>query len=580
MTMAPLAMLVPLGAFALIALLPPFRRSGRPAALLSVAASIVAAWAAFDTVLGGVDELVRFPWMVLGGDVAGVIGWRVDATSSAMLVVVTVVAACVQVYSLGYLADEPAPALGRYYAWQSLFIFAMTTLVLAPDLLQLVVGWELVGLCSYLLIGHWWAKPSAARAAVKAVWVTRFADIGLLAGLVVLFVTTGTFSWEADAPWLVAALLFCGVMGKSAQVPLHVWLPDAMEGPTPVSALLHAATMVAAGVFLIVRAWPLFEAAPPVLDAMAWIGAITAITAATLALAQHDVKKVLAYSTCSQLGYMVAGLGSGERAGGWFHLVTHAGFKALLFLAAGAVIHAVGTNDMRQMGGLGKKAPVTAALFAAGCLALAGIPGMSGFFSKDLILDQLAEAGHGGPLVLLVASAGITGLYSGRMFGRVFLGSPRSEGHGHAPTLSMLGPMLLLLVPTVALGLYGQGWDSPLDVRFPFHWTAPGVTALTLATGGLVVGLWRSATLEGPAFAHAGGIDAAWTAAWRAGLLPFARVIGWVDRYVVDGVINLVGWAGLVASEGLRKTQTGQLRDYVYAAAVGAMVLGAMGALA
>jgi proton-translocating NADH-quinone oxidoreductase chain L len=316
-------------------------------------------------------------------------------------------------------------------------------------MLQFLGCWELVGLCSYLLIGFYWNKPSAARAAVKAVWITRLADIGLMSGVVLLYVSTGGFAWTAplspDVAALIAGLFFCGVMGKSAQVPLHVWLPDAMEGPTPVSALLHAATMVAAGVYLVVRAWPIFEAAPDVLHAMCWIGGLTAFVAACTALVQNDVKKVLAYSTCSQLGYMVAGLGSGSFYGGYFHLTTHAFFKALLFLGAGSIIHAVGSNDLREMGGLGRRTKLTAALFVLGALALAGIPPFSGFFSKDLVLEELFEAHAYGPLALCIVSAGLTAFYMTRAACMAFLGEPSeaSKKAEESPAIMLL-PMALL----------------------------------------------------------------------------------------------------------------------------------------
>ena len=312
--LAALTLALPAASFAILALVWPFRHTGRPAALLSTLAAIgsFASAVVLYKTLPEAPVVFEEPWLMHAGKAIASVGLRVDHVSASMLVVVTLVAACVQLYSLGYMADEPKPALGRYYAWHSLFIVAMSALVLAPNMLQLLGAWELVGLCSYLLIGFYWTKPSAGKAAVKAVWVTRFADIGLMSGVVLLYANTGGFAWSAEAGSLVAALMFCGVMGKSAQVPLHVWLPDAMEGPTPVSALLHAATMVAAGVYLVVRAWPIFEGAPDVLTAMAWIGGVTALVAAITATVQTDIKKVLAYSTCSQLGYMVAGLGSGS----------------------------------------------------------------------------------------------------------------------------------------------------------------------------------------------------------------------------------------------------------------------------
>jgi len=302
-----------------------------------------------------------------------------------MLVLVTLVAFLVQLYSLGYMAGESGPSLGRYYTYHSLFAFSMMGLVLSNNFLQMFIFWELVGLCSYLLIGFWYQKPEAARAAVKAFWVTKFGDLGFIIGIVLLWRETGTFAFTelfhlADAEvapvagiGLIMFLIYLGAVGKSAQFPLHVWLPDAMEGPTPVSALIHAATMVAAGVYLVTRTYPLFELAPDVLTLIAWIGAFTALLAASLALVQDDIKRVLAYSTVSQLGYMMAALGAGGREAGFFHLETHGLFKALLFLGAGSVIHAVGTNDIFQMGGLFKRMPQTGFTFLVGTLALAGL---------------------------------------------------------------------------------------------------------------------------------------------------------------------------------------------------------------
>ncbi|GDX81366.1 NADH dehydrogenase subunit 5 [Deltaproteobacteria bacterium] len=575
----------------------PIRHTGRPAAWLStltaVASFVIALLVLRDVApMGAPPELWTMPWLVHGGRVIAEVGFRVDAVSASMLVVVTCVAACVQVYSLGYMSHEPKPALGRYYAWHSLFIVAMAGLVLAPNLLQLVAGWELVGLCSYLLIGFYWAKPSAGKAAVKAVWVTRFADIGLMCGLVLLYVETGGFAWEGfswanpGASELVAALLFLGVMGKSAQVPLHVWLPDAMEGPTPVSALLHAATMVAAGVFLVVRCWPLFEGAETLLVAMSWIGAITALVAAITASVQTDIKKVLAYSTCSQLGYMVAGLGSGEMLGGYFHLTTHAFFKALLFLGAGSVIHAVHSNEMGEMGGLRKKIPLTAALFAIGTFALAGFPGLSGFFSKDLLLEEVAHGGQWGPLAILLFVAGLTPFYMMRVYCLVFLGEPSEKSnHAHESPLVMLAPMALLAIPAAVLGFGAGSFGELLGHEYHFAVTPVGAAAtvaglLGLGLGYAKFGMGQLASLELPglaAFVRSGPIDNAWRLCWERGLLPVARNVGWFDRYVVDGLVNFSGWITLEAGDRIRRLQTGSAHDYLYAAALGAVLIAVAG---
>ena len=593
MWLAAVPILLPFATFLVIALVWPLRHTGRPAAWLSTLAAITSAVAAILLLplTGDAAPWVwSVPWLMHDGAPIAEIGLRVDAVSASMLVVVTVVAACVQVYSLGYMAHEPKPALGRYFAWHSLFIVAMAGLVLAPNLLQLLAAWELVGLCSYLLIGFYWQKPSAGRAAVKAVWVTRFADIGLMSGVVLLYVRTGGFAWDehaaAGAGALVAALLFVGVMGKSAQVPLHVWLPDAMEGPTPVSALLHAATMVAAGVYLVVRTWPIFEAAPDVLHLMAWIGGATALIAAMTATVQTDIKKVLAYSTCSQLGYMVAGLGTGSMLGGYFHLTTHAFFKALLFLGAGSVIHAVHSNELADMGGLWKKTRVTAVLFIVGSLALAGFPGLSGFFSKDLILEELAASGHWGPLVMCLVAAALTAFYMTRVVCLAFFGKPSAHAeHAHESPAVMLAPMVLLAALAVVAGYGAWEFAGRLSEPYAFHLTPVGAVATLLGLLGIGVGVvkYGMGRLDGLAlpalagFIRSGPIDGLYIGGWRRIFLPFAAVVGWFDRYVVDGLVNVFGWGGLTLGDQLRGLQTGRVRDYLYAVALGAIVLAAWG---
>ncbi len=589
------SLLAPLLCFALLAVVWPLRHRGRLAGALSalVAASSFAAAArvAWMVLVGGAEPVTwTVDWLVHQGHSFAPMGVHIDGVSASMLAVVTLVAACVQVYSLGYMADEPAPDQGRYFAWHSLFIVAMGMLVVAPNLLQLFFGWELVGLCSYLLIGFYWRKPSAGKAAVKAFWVTKFADMGLLLGIIALYGATGEMSWEhlPGGTWalVVPALLFIGVMGKSAQVPLHIWLPDAMEGPTPVSALLHAATMVAAGVFLIVRAYPLFEAAPAMLSFMAWLGAITAFVAAVTAVVQDDIKKVLAYSTCSQLGYMVAALGSGHLMGGYFHLTTHAFFKALLFLGAGAAIHAVHSNSIFDMGGLWKKTPVGAALFIVGALALAGVPGFAGFFSKDLILEELLHAGHIVPLLLLVVSAGLTAFYMTRVVAIAFFGEPGARSaHAHDAPWVMLAPMAVLGVLALVGGFGGGMLSEAWGQEYHFAVTPVGAVTTLFGLAGIGVGVvrygtrtWTGMTLDGlSAFILSGPVDRFWDSAWRKGLLPFARMVGWFDRYVVDGLMNLTAVAVLKLGAAVRRLQTGRAQDYVLAVVFGALLFIAYG---
>ena len=384
---------------------------------------------------------------------------RVDTLTAVMLVVVTTVSSLVHVYSIGYMADDPHRA--RFFAYLSLFTFAMLMLVTADNFLQMFFGWEGVGLASYLLIGFWYKKPSANAAAIKAFVVNRVGDFGFALGIFAALMILGSIdfdtafhnvedvagqtmrflSWDLDAMTVVCLLLFMGAMGKSAQFLLHTWLPDAMEGPTPVSALIHAATMVTAGVFMVARLSPMFEAAPIAMNVVFVVGAITAFFAATVGLVQNDIKRVIAYSTCSQLGYMFVALGAGMFSAGIFHLFTHAFFKALLFLGAGSVIHAMHhEQDMRNMGGLAKKIPITYWMMLIGTLALTGvgIPGLpigfAGFFSKDAIIETAyAVGGNLGTFGFwtLVIAAMFTSFYSWRLIHLTFHGTPRPATHGH-----------------------------------------------------------------------------------------------------------------------------------------------------
>jgi NADH-quinone oxidoreductase subunit L len=436
------SLLLPAASFLILALVAPLRRAGRPAAYLSILfalgslAGAVAAWRGQGE---AVTRLV-WDWLPAQGQPLATIGVLVDGSSTVMLALVALVALLVQIYSLGYLDEEPPPALGRYYTYQSLFAFSMMGLVLAPNFVQLFICWELVGLCSYLLIGFWYKKPEAARAALKAFWTTKAGDVGLLIGIVLLWQQSGTFDFGemrlmvADGTLPVAGLglitfcIYLGAVGKSAQFPLHVWLPDAMEGPTPVSALIHAATMVTAGVYLLHRTAWLFALTPEVLVIVAWIGAFTALLAAVLACVQDDIKRVLAYSTVSQLGYMMAAIGAGFSAAGFFHLLTHGLFKALLFLGAGAVIHAVHSNDLPRMGGLARRMPQTAIVFLIGTLSLAGIPLFGGFLSKEEILGAVWAGGLRVPFVALMFVAFLTAFYMFRVVFLAFFG-PAKAGH-------------------------------------------------------------------------------------------------------------------------------------------------------
>src|SRR3989338_909528 len=486
-TLALAALGLPFCSFLLLAVVPPLRRAGRAAGALSIAAiggSLLASLVLGRTLPRESVELT-WPWLPAEGGPMATVGILVDHLAASMLVLVALVSFLVQLYSLGYLEHETPPALGRYYAYHSLFAFSMLGLVLASNFLQMFIFWELVGLCSYLLIGFWYTKPEAARAAVKAFWVTKAGDLGFIIGIVLLWGQAGTFQFSglfqmaADRTLptaglaLIMFLIYLGAVGKSAQFPLHVWLPDAMEGPTPVSALIHAATMVTAGVYMVTRAQPLFALVPDVLALIGWVGAFTALLAATMACVENDIKRVLAYSTVSQLGYMMAAAGAGAAGAGFFHPLTHGLFKALLFLGAGAVIHAVGSNDIFRMGGLFRAMPQTGLVFLVGTLALAGVPPLTGFFSKEAVLVGVWEAGMTGPFLMLALTVFLTAFYMFRVVFTVFFGDARGESHAHEPAWAMRGPLWLLAGLTVVLGLrfaagggahHGPTWLAPLSV--------------------------------------------------------------------------------------------------------------------
>jgi NADH-quinone oxidoreductase subunit L len=440
--------------------------------------SCVLSWYAFvDVGLAGHDARVPlFPFITFG-DFKSDWALRVDTLTALMLVVVTTISSLVHIYSIGYMADDPYRP--RFFSYLSFFTFAMLMLVTADNLVQLFFGWEGVGLASYLLIGFWYHKPEANAAAIKAFIVNRVGDFGFSLGIFAVFALTGavdfdtvfaqapslagkTFhflSFNADALTVICLLLFMGAMGKSAQFLLHTWLPDAMEGPTPVSALIHAATMVTAGVFMVARLSPLFELAPNAQAFVTFIGATTAIFAATVALVQNDIKRIVAYSTCSQLGYMFVAMGVGAYSVGMFHLFTHAFFKALLFLGSGSVILAMHhEQDIRHMGGLWRKIPFTYATMLVGTLALTGFPFTAGYFSKDAIIEAAAAgknpmASYG--FVMTVAAAALTAFYSWRLIFKTFHGEPHDRHHydaAHESPKVMLVPLALLAIGSIAAG--------------------------------------------------------------------------------------------------------------------------------
>ena len=602
------AWLAPGFAFLILSLVVPLRRSGKPAAWLSIvvslAALVAAAVAAWHARVPDVARRMLWEWIPVEDGVLTSVGVLVTAEATLMLILVALVSFLVQVYSLGYLADEPPASLGRYYTYQSLFTFSMMGLVLAPNFVQLFICWELVGLCSYLLIGYWYQRPEAARAAVKAFWITKAGDVFFLIGIVMLWSRTGTFDFaelfelaqgggEALAGLgLITFFIYLGAAGKSAQFPFHVWLPDAMEGPTPVSALIHAATMVTAGVYLLFRTAFLFEQTPDVLAAVGWIGAFTALLAATLACVQSDIKRVLAYSTVSQLGYMMAAIGAGFAGAGFLHLLTHGVFKALLFLAAGAVIHAVGTNDIHAMGGLARRMPQTFIVFLVGTLSLAGIPFFAGFFSKEEILSAAWAGGLTVPFGMLVLAAFLTAFYMFRVVFIAFLGAPavasaghggHGEAHAHDAPAIMALPLWILAVLAMSIGIWFSiahpeaefvppGWLTPLAVGvavagIAFAWLVYGLRAISGDR------LFERFWWIGEAAVERFWLDDLFALVYRRVILGASRSIGWVDRYIVDGILNVLSAWTLTAGDRLRRIQTGQAQDYVYGVALGVLLL-------
>src|SRR5271170_2653208 len=440
--------------------------------------SCVLSWFAFyDVGLAGHDAHVTIFTFITSGDLHSEWALRIDPLTAVMLVVVTTISTLVHIYSIGYMEEDPYTP--RFFSYLSFFTFAMLMLVTADNLVQLFFGWEGVGLASYLLIGFWYHKPEANAAAIKAFIVNRVGDFGFSLGIFAVFYLTGAIdydtifaqapslvgksfhflSFNVDALTLICLLLFMGAMGKSAQFLLHTWLPDAMEGPTPVSAMIHAATMVTAGVFMVARLSPLFELSPDAKSFVVFIGATTAVFAATIGLVQNDIKRIIAYSTCSQLGYMFVAMGSGAYSIGMFHLFTHAFFKALLFLGSGSVILAMHhEQDIRHMGGLWKKIPFTYAMMIIGTLALTGFPFTAGYFSKDAIIeaDDVAKGAMSSyGFIMTVGAAALTSFYSWRLIFKTFHGEPHDRHHyeaAHEQPKVMLIPLLILAVGSIAAG--------------------------------------------------------------------------------------------------------------------------------
>jgi len=582
----------------------------------------------------------NFEWLRFTDSLHIDLGVLLDPISVMMLVVITTVSLMVHIYSLGYMKGESG--FQRYYALLSLFSFSMLGLVIATNIFQMYIFWELVGVSSYSLIGFYYTKPSAVSASKKAFIVTRFADLGFLIGILILSYYTNTFdfgSLTADHASLAAtkmtgitfmglsvatwamALIFMGGAGKSAMFPLHIWLPDAMEGPTPVSALIHAATMVVAGVYLVARLFPVyFFAAPEVLTMIAYIGAFTALFAAIIAMTQTDIKRVLAFSTISQIAYMMAALGvsnfEGHEGLGYmasmFHLFTHAFFKALLFLGAGSVIHAVHSNEMDQMGGLHKYMKITSWTFLIACLAISGIPPFSGFFSKDEIL---AAAFQNQPVVFwtLWIVAGLTAFYMFRLYFGIFWSTPKSpkgdfasanhaNAHsplqgvgGHSPhesPLIMTLPLMILAVFSVFSGLVHFSDYISADFM-PFHTHIDGMVAsmsiLVAALGiGVAAMLYFKESKKPAEIAQSMGIiykaalhkfylDEVWI--WFSTTVVFRFIcepIKWFDSNIVDGCMNGIAWTTQKASASIKGLQSGQVRFYAWVFIFGSLLIAAL----
>ena len=590
-----------------------------PAIILSFGLSVVA----FLDVADGHQPAVRlYTWMT-SGILDAHIGLVIDRLTAVMLLLVTIVSALVHIYTIGYMHGEPGYA--RFFSYIALFTFSMLMLVLADNFLQLFVFWEAVGLCSYLLIGHWYERPSAVAAATKAFIVNRVGDFGFILGLLLVFTSFGSLdyatvfagiesrtammtnileplggSFDVSTITVICLLLFMGAVGKSAQFPLHVWLPDAMEGPTPISALIHAATMVTAGVFMVARLAPLYNASPAAMSVVAVVGAITMVLGATIALTQTDIKRVVAYSTMSQLGYMIMACGLGAYTAGIYHLLTHGAFKALLFLGCGSVIIALHhEQDMRRMGGLKDRLPITYWTFVIGSLALAGFPLTAGFFSKDDILVSAWTAGSLGQVLAIfgLLTALLTAFYSFRLVFVTFWGpshvDPHHADHVHEPSPTMTLPLVVLAVLSIVTGYFGIA-EFLTPVFEPGGESAHeggtmGIMVLATAMGLLgIAGAYYAYVLHPT-------LPDRWAQRWRTAyewslhkwyfdeaydrsiVRPtFTMAVElWkrIDVAVIDGAVN--GTARAIAWGGwfLRLLQSGQTQHYALGMALGAVVI-------
>ncbi|HMK43679.1 MAG TPA: NADH-quinone oxidoreductase subunit L [Dissulfurispiraceae bacterium] len=606
-----------------------FRHKAHVIAIAGVAISFILSVFVFIQVAQGKTlNYDLYQWITSGGFTVSV-GFLIDPLTAIMLIVVTSVSLLVHIYSSGYMHGDPG--YYRFFSYLSLFTFSMLMLVTGNNLLQLYFGWEAVGLCSYFLIGFWYQKQSAADAGKKAFIVNRFGDFGFAIGVFMVFLSIGSIQYadifanvgglqgktvhllgfDVDLITLIALLLFCGAVGKSAQLPLHVWLPDAMEGPTPVSALIHAATMVTAGVFMVARFNPLFSLSPTAMVVVALVGATTSLFAATIALVQNDIKRIIAYSTCSQLGYMFLACGVGAYGAGIFHLYTHAFFKALLFLGAGSVMHAMsGELDIQKMGGLRKHMPVTFWTFFIASLSIAGVPGLAGFFSKDEILWLAYNGGIVGKIVWVMGTivAGLTAFYSFRIifltFFGTFRGTHEQEHHLHESPGSMTVPLAVLAFGAVAAGwvgipqaLGGSNWIAHFFEPVFEHPHVHGshaeeymvmAVSVFVAASGIIVS-WVFYVLKPEIPRQLGEkFKEVYTTLWNkyyvdelydativrpTKWLASTILVGFTDAKMIEGIVN--GVPSLIDKMGrsIRKVQSGYLQHYAMVLVLGLFAL-------
>ncbi|MFD0673708.1 NADH-quinone oxidoreductase subunit L [Cohnella sp. GCM10027633] len=599
--------LFPLAAFAVLTAMGRGAKTIGPwiGTLAALASLVMAVCIAGERLSGNADDYSKqIDWLQVGALKLSA-GFEVTNLTSLMLVVVTLVGFLVNLYSQGYMKDDER--ISTFYAYVSLFTFSMLALVLSDNLLTFYIFWELVGVCSFLLVGFWFTKPEAKAAAKKAFIVTRIGDLGLLIALLLLFwympdhaldftsihnvfgTSGGVIS--VGITTLIALLIFLGAVGKSGQFPLHTWLPDAMEGPTPISALIHAATMVAAGVFLVARTFDIFQASEAAMTTVAIVGAFTAIFASSIGLAQNDIKRILAYSTVSQLGYMMLALGVGSITGAMFHLFTHAFFKALLFLGAGSVIHGAHTQDIREMGGLGKSMKITAWTFGIGALALSGIPPFAGFWSKDAIL---AAALHDNVILFAVGvvAAFFTALYMARLYFLVFAGKPKEGSHAHESPSVMTIPLIVLALLSVVAGFVETPWGGWLGEWLTGtaeeHHSTGLVMVVSIAVGllGIYIGwlVYVKGTVRRDAVSsRAPGlvkvlerkyyIDELYNAVFVKPLQGFGRALQAFDDYIVDGVVRLAGYSTNALGRLNSRLQGGQVQAYALTALIGIVIL-------